>query len=162
LHKSIGDAGAGKHTLNRRNGALLYWAGNTLFRINVASGEVLSSEDVPQNGDCSFRESGGVCAFACSCSVELAACDTGKRIGASYPKTRIRKFAWDHEPSSSECFDAGPGLLGAGAGVAVLEVEDTIAAPVAPHALLGIDIVRASRHREHPNRGIVNTQIAAS
>ncbi len=137
----------GRHTLHVRASAaneVLYWAGNNMHRIDVSTGRLLSTEAVPINGDCSFSQSGTACAFACSCRVQLAACDSGKTIGAPFKKTYVEMFGHDGEAPHAGCFGFGVGLIGGGAGIGVFEVEDPAAQHSSisgyPHVIVGVDL----------------------
>jgi len=114
-----------------------------MHRINVATGALLSTEAVPPNGDCSFDESGTACAFHCSCTVTLARCDSGKPI-AAFEKTYVEMFGGPgNEEPHAGCYGSGVGLIGGGAGISVLEIEDKTSQVRStfsrPHVIVGVD-----------------------
>lgn len=119
----------GRHTFRLDGEKLFLWAGDRLHRIDPLTGRIVTTQSVRWNNDCHFDKEGDVCAFACSCGVQLADCETGAFIGSEFQKTHVsfHESGIDDEPLTmdSGCFGRGVGLLAAGGGVAVLSIEDT-------------------------------------
>jgi outer membrane protein assembly factor BamB len=134
---------SGRHTLRARGNEVVFWAGKRMLVVDAATGARRSDEEVFWNGDCSFVERGAACAFACSCHLQLAACDTGKLIGTRFDKSYVEEWGPDGEPPHGGCYGMGTNLLAGTGRVSVVVVEDMRAPSLGrighPHVALGLD-----------------------
>lgn len=135
----VQERASGRQALILRDGAILFWAGNRLHRIDPATGVRSSEEVVPWNNECSFTEERAVCAFDCKCSLELADCATGKLRGKRYVKSSI-EFHFEDD-SSSTCL-WGTDFITSTDKIAVVKVEDEKSKPARgssrEHVVLGL------------------------
>lgn len=139
----VAERPSGRQTFIFREGAALFWGGNQMHRLGLGAGPIESTVEAAWNGDCSFDQEGGACAYACQCHLQLADCGTGRKIGPVYEKTYIEEWGPGDEPPTAGCFGSGVGLLAGGGGMAVIRVEDMKADSASffgrPRIVLGVE-----------------------
>jgi len=117
----VQDGARGRQTLRAAGGAVVWWAGDKMHRLDPATGKRLGSADTMLNHDCGLREVGGACAMSCECATVLVACDSGKKLGRVYRGEYVEEVDPDGQMSS---FCGGRGdLLASAGGAAVLQVH---------------------------------------